>query len=89
MKGSNFIFECVHLFYYKCHKINVKRCGLYLDSTDWIKSKKKQQWCKIDTKWFQYAVTIILNYVTIGGHLERIIKIKSSTKKYNWEWRYY
>ena len=46
MKGSNFIFECAHLFYCKCHKINFKRCGLYLDSPDWIKSKKNNN----DTK---------------------------------------
>ena len=24
MKGSDFIFECVYLLYYKCHKINFK-----------------------------------------------------------------
>ena len=24
MKGSDFIFDCVHLLYYKCHKINLK-----------------------------------------------------------------
>ena len=22
MKGSEFVFNCVHLLYYKCHKIN-------------------------------------------------------------------
>ena len=22
MKGSEFVFDCVHSFYYKCHKIN-------------------------------------------------------------------
>ena len=27
---------CVH----KCHKISFKRGGLYIDSFDWIKSKK-------------------------------------------------
>ena len=25
MKGSDFIFDCVHLFYYKRHKISFKR----------------------------------------------------------------
>ena len=25
--GSNFIFDFVHLLYYKCHKINFKRGG--------------------------------------------------------------
>ena len=29
MKGSEFVFDYVHLFYYKCHKINLNRVGLY------------------------------------------------------------
>ena len=40
MKGSDFIFDCVHLLYYKCHKINFKRSGSHMDSPDQI---KKQQ----------------------------------------------
>ena len=27
MRGSDFIFDCVHLLYYECHKINFKRGG--------------------------------------------------------------
>ena len=33
------IFDSVHLMYYKCHKVNSKRVGLYIDSPDWIKKK--------------------------------------------------
>ena len=40
MKGSEFVFDYVHLLYYKCHKTNLNRGGLYLDSPDRIKSKK-------------------------------------------------
>ena len=40
MESSDFIFGCVHLLYYKCHKINFKRGGLYIDSPDQIKYKK-------------------------------------------------
>ena len=40
MKGSEFVFDYVHLLYYKCHKINLNRGGSYIDSPDWIKSKK-------------------------------------------------
>ena len=36
MKGSSFIFDYVHLLYYKCHKINANRGGSYIDSPDWI-----------------------------------------------------
>ena len=49
MKGSEFVFDYVHLLYYKCHKINLNRGGSYIDSPDWrknatinpIKKKKK------------------------------------------------
>ena len=40
MKGSDFLFDYVHLLYYKCHKINPNSGGSYIDSPDWIKSKK-------------------------------------------------
>ena len=34
MKGSEFVFDCAHLLYYKCHKINFKQSGKYIDSPD-------------------------------------------------------
>ena len=40
MKGSDFVFDCVHLFYYKCHKMNLERVGSYKDSPDSVKNKK-------------------------------------------------
>ena len=40
MKGSEFVFDYLHLFYYKWHKINPNLGGLYIDSHDWIKNKK-------------------------------------------------
>ena len=38
MKGSDFVFNYVHLLYYKCHKINLNHGGSDVDSPDWIKS---------------------------------------------------
>ena len=38
MKGSEFVFDYVHLLYYKCHKINLNRGGSYIDSPDWRKN---------------------------------------------------
>ena len=32
MEGSEFVFDCVHLLYYKCHKISPNRGGSYIDS---------------------------------------------------------
>ena len=40
MKGSEFVFDCVQLLYYKCHKINPNCDGSYRDSHDRIKKKK-------------------------------------------------
>ena len=37
MTGSDFIFDCINLLYYKCHKINASRGGSYTGSPDWIK----------------------------------------------------
>ena len=34
MKGNEFVFDYVHLFYYKCHKINPNYGGSYKDSPD-------------------------------------------------------
>ena len=40
MKGSEFVFNSVHLLYYQCHRINANRGGSYIDSPDWIKNEK-------------------------------------------------
>ena len=40
MRSSQFVFDYVHLLYYQCHKVNLNRGGLYINSPDWIKSKK-------------------------------------------------
>ena len=34
MKSSDFIYNCVNLFHYKCQKINLKRGESYIDSAD-------------------------------------------------------
>ena len=48
MKGSEFVFNYVHLLYYKCHKINQNSGVSYIDSPDWIqKSKNKSHQSKM------------------------------------------
>ena len=37
MKGSELVFNYVHLLYYKCHKIKPNHGGSHID---WIKNKK-------------------------------------------------
>ena len=43
MKVSSFTFDCVNLFHYICHKINLNCVGSYIDFPDWIKNKSHQQ----------------------------------------------
>ena len=40
MKSSEFLFDYIHLLYYKCHKINQNHGGSYVNFSGWIKSKK-------------------------------------------------
>ena len=42
MKNTEFVFDYVHLFYLKCHKINPNRSWSYINLPDWIKAKKQQ-----------------------------------------------
>ena len=42
MRGSDFVLDYVQLFYYKRHKVNLKRSGSYVDSPNWIKTKQKK-----------------------------------------------
>ena len=69
MRGSDFIFDCVYLFYYIFHKITSNDGGSYIDSPDWMRNNKttiNPIFKKKDNKWFQYAVTIVLSYEEIG-----------------------
>ena len=40
MKGSEFVFDIIHLLCYKCHKINLICVGSYVVSPDLIKNQK-------------------------------------------------
>ena len=55
IKGSEFVFDYIHLSYYKFQKINLNRGGSYIDSPDWIKNKnaKIDPINKKDNKCFQ------------------------------------
>ena len=85
MKGSEYVFNYVCLLYYKSHKINPNCGGSYIDSPDWIKTKKTaiNPIIKKDSKCFQYAVTVVLNYEEIKEDPQRIANIESFIEKYN------
>ena len=63
MKGSKFVFNYVHLLYYKFYEINLNCGGSYIDSPDWIKNKKASinSVNNKDNNYFQQAVTVTLN----------------------------
>ena len=41
-KGPDFIFDCVNLLHYICHKINLNHSRSYIYSPNWIKNEKKK-----------------------------------------------
>ena len=52
-KSSEFVFDYVHLLYYKYLKINPNYDGSYVVSADWIKNKKATlNFNKKDNKYF-------------------------------------
>ena len=40
MEGSNFIFDSVQLIYYKCHEVNSRHSGSYIDFPEGIEKKR-------------------------------------------------
>ena len=61
MKLNELVFDCFHLYYCKCNKINPNCGGSYIDSPDWIKNKTATINHKYDNKCFQYATTRALD----------------------------
>ena len=41
ISGSEFVFDYVHVLFYKLHKKNPNRGGSYIDSPNWIRTKKQ------------------------------------------------
>ena len=64
MKGSDSVFDCVHLLYDRCQKINPSWGGSYLDSPNWIKNKTATiNPINKNYKWFQYAVEVAQKHI--------------------------
>ena len=87
MKRVEFVFDCVHLLYCKCHKTIPNRGGPYIDFSNRIKTKKiiVNSINKKDNNYFQYASKVASNHGKIAEHTETITKIKPFIDKYNWE----
>ena len=90
MRGSEFIFNSVDALYYDLNKINLSRGGSYIDSPKWLKNKKATINPKNnDNKYFQYALTVALNYEQIKKDPQRISKITPFIDQYNWKEIYF
>ena len=87
MRGSKFVYDSVDVLYYNLNKVSLSRGGSYIDSPEWLNSKKAtiNPQNKKDDRCFQYAVTVALNHEQIKDHPERISKIKSFIDQYNWK----
>ena len=75
----------VQLIYCKCHKVNIKLDGSYIDVPDQTKKKKAtiNKKKNEDDKCFQYAATAALNYKEIKWNPERVSNIIQFINKYN------
>ena len=66
MRGSEFVFDSVDALYYELNKISLSKSESYIDSPKWLKSKKATINPKNnDDKFFQYPLTVELNYEQI------------------------
>ena len=64
----------------------MKRDVSYIDSPEWLKSKKATISPKNNNdNCFQYSLTVALNHKQIKSHPERISKIKPFIDQYNWK----
>ena len=86
MRGSEFVFGYIESLNYIFHKVDLKRSGSYIETTEWMQNKGATKNCQnYDDKCFQYAITIALNYDEIGNHHQRVNKVKPFIDQYNWK----
>ena len=100
MRGSEFVLDSVGGLYYGLNKVSLSRGRSYIDSPEWLKSKKATINPKNnDDKCFQYAITVALNNEQIRNYAitvalnneqiknypERISKINLFIDQYNWK----
>ena len=86
IRGSEFIFDSVDLFYYKLNKVGLNRGRSYIDSPEWLKNEKATINTKNNNdKCFQFTLTVALNHKQIKIYPERILKLKPFIDQYHWK----
>ena len=85
MKRNDFVINYAQLLYYEHHEIIPNHGGSCIGSPAWIKNKRLtiNLINKKYNKWFQYAVTVVLNHKERKKHLQRRTKIKHFVNNYN------
>ena len=84
MRETEYFFDSVDALYYDLNKISLSRGGSSADSPTWLKNKKATINPKNNnSKCFQYALTVALDYEQIKNRPERISKIKPFIDQYN------
>ena len=69
-----------------CIKKSLNRGGSYIDSPEWLKNIKATINPKNnDDNYFQYTLTVALNYQNVKKEIQRISKIKLFIDQYNWK----
>ena len=85
MWGSSFTFERADLLNYHLHEISLNRGGSYINSPEWLKSKRATINPKNDDgECFKYALTAALHYEEIRRNPQRITKIMPFNNTYHW-----
>ena len=86
IRGSEFLFCYVEFLNYIFHKVDLKRSGSYTETPEWLKNKGATINCQNDDdKYFQYGITIALNYDEMEKHRQRVNTVKPFINQYNWK----
>ena len=87
MRGREFVFDCANELHFKLHKVDLNRGRSYINSPMWLKNKKATINPKNmnDNRYFQYDLTVALNYEKIKNHPERTKNIEPFIDQYSWD----
>ena len=80
------MFSIVLIYSITSFKKCLKRGGSYIDSPEWLKSKKSYINLKNNADdCFQYALTVALNFHNVKKVPQKISKTKPLIDQYNWK----
>ena len=87
LRENEFYFDCVNSLYYHLQRITLMRVGSYIDSPESLKNENATVNPENnDDNYFQYVLTVTLNYQNIKSHPERVSNLKPFVDQYNWKY---